>query len=264
MEIHKGRANAIIECAYILKSMLDENIDFKLLSISGGKFDNVICPEAICEIYVNKDCEAKLKSLIADIDKNLKSEFILTDKDIKVELIPGIASTASPLDRGSTIKLINLLISIPQGLVEVSQDFINLPWTSINLGVIKMEEDKVIITNLIRSNEDLKRFKLMRKFETIIGNAGGSFTIKGEYPAWQYDKNSPLIEKMLKTYNELYGKDMKIVATHGGLECGILINKIPGLKVVSIGPTLKSVHSVDEKLEIDTVKKVYDYLKALL
>lgn len=269
MEIHKGRANAIIELANVLKSMEDENIDFYLASIDAGKFDNVICPEAGCYVIVNSNDENKFKNLISKLDADLKYEYQLTDKNITLEtkpvgdndlLSPVGAYTASPLDKNSTHKIIDLLITIPQGLIEISQEFINIPWTSLNLGVIKTESDKIVLSGLIRSNNDFKRIKLVRKFETIIKNASGKFFDKGHYPAWEYNKNSKLKEDILKAYKNAYGKDMEVVATHGGLESGLFIEKIKGLEVVSIGPTMEGVHSVDEKLHIDTVGKLYSFL----
>ena len=278
MEIHKGRANAIIEIAYILKEMSDEGIDYNLLSIEGGRFENVICPEAKCEICVNTEDEDKFKTLISKLETELKKGYILTDKDIKIELsnfagvsttspqnvggeqFGGLFSTASPLDKESTKRVNDTLIAIPQGLLEVSQEFINLPWTSVNLGVIKTEEDKITLTSLARSNEDLKKNRVIKKYKTIFKSVGGKCEVRGEYPAWQYKKDSKLKEDLLSTYRELYGRDMKVVATHGGLECGLLLDKMKGLEAVSIGPTMKGVHSADETLYIDTVGKVYDFL----
>ena len=285
MEIHQGRANAIIEVANVLKSMEEENIDFYLVSIDAGKFDNVICPEAGCHVLINSNDENKFKNLISKLDADLKYEYQLTDKNITLKAQPvgddilsslgrtkcpplhhifennsvG-ASTTSPIDKNSTQKIIDILITIPQGLIEISQEFINIPWTSLNLGVIKTENDKIVLSGLIRSNNDFKRLKLVRKFETIIKNAGGKFFDKGHYPAWEYNKNSKLKEDILKAYKNAYGRDMEVVATHGGLESGLFIEKIKGLEVVSIGPTMEGVHSVDEKLHIDSVGTLYSFL----
>jgi dipeptidase D len=273
MEIHKGRANAIIELAYVLKSMEEDKIDFYLVSIEAGKFDNVICPEAVCEVAVSSNDENKFKNLISELDGDLKSEYQLTDKNITLttklvgdDILSSHvgASTASPLDHNSTQKIIDILVTIPQGLIEISQEFINIPWTSLNLGVIKTEEDKIVLSGLIRSNNEFRRTKLVKKFETIIINAGGKFFDKGHYPAWEYNKNSKLKEDILKAYKDSFGKDMTVVATHGGLESGLFIEKIKGLEVVSMGPTMEGVHSIDEKLQIDTVGKLYDFLVKFL
>lgn len=269
MEIHKGRANAIIELAYVLKSIEENKIDFYLVSIEAGKFDNVICPEATCEVIVSANDENKFKNLISKLDADLKLEYQLTDKNITLTakavgddiLSSHIgADTIRPLNKESTSKLIDILVTIPQGLIEISQEFINIPWTSLNLGVIKTEEDKIVLSGLIRSNNDFRRTKLVKKFETIIINAGGKFFDKGHYPAWEYNKNSKLKEDILKAYKDSFGKEMTVVATHGGLESGLFIEKIKGLEVVSMGPTMEGVHSVDEKLQIDTVGKLYDFL----
>ena len=262
MEIHKGRANAIIELAYILGRLQDENIDFYLVSIGGGKFENVICPECKCLVYVKGDKNV-LNDLIHNINEELKIDYKLTDKNIEVSLSVEDKSSVEdfgPITKESSTSLINAVLSLPQGLVEVSQEFINLPWTSLNLGKIETKLDKVILITLIRSNIDIKKQKLIKKYKTIIENAGGILNVTSEYPAWQYNKESKLMNDMLETYKSLFGKDMKVVATHGGLECGLFMEKIKGLEAVSIGPTLTGVHSIDETLYIDTVKKVYDFL----
>lgn len=264
MEIHKGRANAIVESAYILRRLQDGNIDFYLVSISGGKFENVICPEAKTLIYVNNDSESRFNELIIELENELKSEYSLTDKDIKVN-VKTVSDASSqtldlPLTKSSQATLTYVIQALPQGLIEISQEFVNLPWTSLNLGVIDTKKDKVLLTTLIRSNVDIKRHKLVSKYKSIIESAKGVLEVTGEYPAWQYDKNSKLMKDMLDVYKDLYNKDMKVVATHGGLECGLFAEKIKGLEAVSIGPTLKGVHSINETLYIDTVEKVYDFL----
>ena len=266
MEIHKGRANAIIELAYVLKELRLEKIDYKLISIDGGRFENVICSDANAIVLINKDDINKAKSIINKIDTNLKDEYKLTDCNIKVDLVECEESKneKSPIKNESTDNLINAIISLPQGLIEVSQEFINLPWTSLNLGVIETKDDRIIFITFIRSNNDIKRQKLVEKYKIIINKFSGKCNVSGEYPAWQYNKDSMLKNDMIKLYSELYSKDMEVVATHGGLECGILIDKIKGLDAVSVGPLLKNVHSVDEVLYVDTVKKVFDFLYKFL
>ena len=295
MEIHKGRANAICEMAYVLKQLQDENVDFYLSSITGGKFINVICPEATCNLYVSSNDEEKFNTIILKLEAELKLEYSLCDPNIKVICSgecrnrSGECQTRSgeclqspncmgelcepencrgelgePMSKESTSKVINTLFSLPQGLIEVSQEFINLPWTSLNLGVIETKKDKIVLATLVRSNDDLKKNKLVKKYETIIKSAGGSFRDEGSYPAWRYNKDSKLKSSMIETYKELFGKDINVVATHGGLECGLLMERIPGLEAVSIGPTMYGVHSTDEKLKIDSVGRLYGFLVEFL
>ena len=234
--------------------------------IDGGRFENVICSDANAIVLINKDDINKAKSIINKIDTNLKDEYKLTDCNIKVDLVECEESKSekSPIKNESTDNFINAIISLPQGLIEVSQEFINLPWTSLNLGVIETKDDRIIFITFIRSNNDIKRQKLVEKYKIIINKFNGKCNVSGEYPAWQYNKDSMLKNDMIKLYSELYSKDLEVVATHGGLECGILIDKIKGLDAVSVGPLLKNVHSVDETLYVDTVKKVFDFLYKFL
>ena len=276
MEIHKGRANAIVEMAYVLNELSNNKIDYYLSSINGGRFENVICSNCVSNVYVNIKDLNKFNDLILKLDKDLKKEYILSDKNIKLgakekedynELQNAKSNETfafKPIRTETTKKLIDTIISLPNGLIEISQEFVNLPWTSLNQGVIETDGKKIKIVIFVRSNDDIKRKKLVEKIKKIISNAGGNIYISGEYPAWQYQKDSKLKEEILKTYKELYGKDMEVTATHGGLECGLLMQKIEGLDAVSIGPTVENVHSVDETLHIDTVCKIYDLLKKFL
>jgi len=264
MEIHKGRANAITEIAYTLKEMLDNNIDFSLIKVEGGQFENVICQETISDICVNLNDEEKFLSIIKRINDDLKVEYRLSDKDISLSAVKKEGSDTMPFTKESTKKLIDTIFKLPQGLIEISQEFANLPWTSLNHGVIHTEDKEVNLVTFVRSNDDIKRIKLVKKCRSIIEDGGGELKVSGEYPAWQYKKDSKLKDDMVHLYKELNGKDMKVIATHGGLECGLLMEKIPGLEAVSIGPTIENVHSVDERLHIDSVEKTYGFLKTFL
>lgn len=269
MEIHRGRANAIIEMAYILKELSDAEIDYYLIAIDGGKFENVICPEATSYIYVNMDDITKFNTLIDNIGKELKEEYVLTDENIfltskQILHIDDELKCMMAIEKNGTMNLIDTLIALPNGLIEISQEFTNLPWTSLNHGVIETSDDAISLITFIRSNDDIKRKKLVKKYKLIMKKFGFQVDVSGEYPAWRYNKKSKLKEIMLNMYHDLYGKDMIVEATHGGLECGLLMEKIKDLDAVSIGPTIEGVHSVDEKLYIDTVYKVYDFLKKTL
>ena len=277
MEIHKGRANAIVEMTYVLKRLNDEKVDYYLISINGGQFENVICQEVVASIYVNNENVEKMNLILSEINKELKEEYFLTDKNISLTALQKneltnnfneekevIDNNLKLIDKDYTFNLIEAIISLPTGLIEISQEFNNLPWTSLNHGVIKTESEKIKIITFARSNDDIKKKKLVEKFKIIINKFEGRVIVDGEYPAWQYNKKSNLIAEMKSIYKDLYGKEMKVLATHGGLECGLFIEKIKGLDAVSIGPTIENVHSVDEKLHIDTVSDVYNLLKKVL
>ena len=265
MEIHKGRANAICEDAYILKTIMDEGVNFYLASIRGGKFENVICQEATSVVYINSRDIDKTISLIAKLNDELKDEYKLTDPAAHIIFEKYDSNNIDlPIKKEFSDKIIDTLCTMPQGLIEISQEFINLPWTSLNTGAIDTKNDRIEFSTLIRSNNDVKRTKLVKKFKNIVEKAGAQFKLIGEYPAWKYNKESKLIEEILKTYKDIYGKEMEVVATHGGLECGLLLERIKDADAISIGPTVHSVHSVDEELEIETVEKVYNLLKEFL
>ena len=140
----------------------------------------------------------------------------------------------------------------------MSSDIKGLVQTSLNMGIIKLEKDCLKYSFAVRSSVLSQKKELLDRITAITELAGGSVSTHGEYPGWEYKKVSPLRDAALAAYRDVYGKEAVITATHGGLECGLFADKIPGLDCISYGPELHDIHSVNERLGIASVKRVYD------
>lgn len=142
----------------------------------------------------------------------------------------------------------------------MSTDFPGLVQTSLNLGVMAVEADGLHFTFSVRSSIPSQKEMLMQRVRSIVEYAGGSVSRRNDYPGWQYARTSALRERVLAAYRAVSGREGVIAGTHGGLECGLFIEKMPGLDVVSLGPDLRDVHSVREKLNVPSTERVYRHV----
>lgn len=143
-------------------------------------------------------------------------------------------------------------------------DFPGLVQTSLNMGVIELREEGLCFGISVRSCIATQKDMMVQRLKAILELGGGSFTVRGNYPGWQYDRNSALREEVLAAYQAVCGKQGTIEATHGGLECGLFVEKLPGLDAVSFGPELHDVHSVQERLSVASTQRVYEVTRELL
>ena len=142
----------------------------------------------------------------------------------------------------------------------MSDDIEGLVETSLNLGVLSLDEEKLSLRYAVRSSVGTAKEFLVKKMECLMETLGGTLERAGDYPAWEYRKESKLREDMIRIYKEMYGKEPRVEAIHAGVECGILAGKIEGLDAVSIGPDMSGVHTTEEKLGISSTKRTWDFI----
>ena len=170
-----------------------------------------------------------------------------------------------------------MLYALPNGVQTMSADMPGLVETSLNLGILRMgnvakaanAEEADNATTLtaefcVRSSVESAKEALIDKLTAITELAGGTAEVKGRYPGWRYRADSPLRDKMVRVYGNLYGTEPEVKAIHAGLECGLLAGKIRDLDCVSIGPDMKNIHTTEETLSISSVRRVWEYLVAFL
>ena len=136
--------------------------------------------------------------------------------------------------------------------------------TSLNLGILKYEEGMFLAEFSVRSSVESAKHALIGKLQGVTELVGGTVEVTGDYPGWQFRRESPLRDKMTAVYEEMYGTKPRVEAIHAGLECGILGSKIPDLDCVSIGPDMKDIHTTEETLSISSTRRVWEYLVKLL
>ena len=146
----------------------------------------------------------------------------------------------------------------------MSNDIDGLVQTSLNLGVLRLEKGSCQLSSAIRSSVSAEKTALSQRLAALAAAYGADFGQRGDYPAWEYRKDSPLRETMVQVYREQYGKEPVIEAIHAGLECGLLGEKLPGLDAVSIGPEMHDIHTSRERLGIASTARMWEFIKAVL
>ncbi|MBP9988839.1 MAG: beta-Ala-His dipeptidase, partial [Ruminococcus sp.] len=258
-EIDKGRANADVLLARILLS-LSHSLPFNISSVCGGEKGNAI-PVKSEAIIAAEDFET-LKNACCKIGEEIKNEFAETDSELEIDVIPTHAVTV--FDENSTQKTIFMLNNLPNGIYAMSQSIKGLVQTSLNMGIVSTTESEVEVSFCVRSSVESQKMMLNQKMECLMSLIGGSFEIFGNYPGWQYRKDSPLRELMSEIYFEQNSRKPKIEAIHAGLECGLFAGKINDLDCISIGPDILEIHTFRERLSISSTERVYKLITETL
>ena len=168
------------------------------------------------------------------------------------------------VSEADTVKLLRTLLALPQGVEAMDTDFPGLVQTSLNMGVVMLTSGGLHVTFSVRSSVASRKEMLAQRVRAITEMAGGTVSERGVYPGWQYDRNSQFRPMVLAAYKDMTGRDGVVEATHGGLECGLLMEKISGVDAVSMGPDILDIHSVRERLDVASTARVYDTLCEVL
>ena len=257
-DIHLGRGNANQLLGRVLYSAMERFRGLRLAAVSGGQFDNVICSRCDATVALPAGHGADFEAFIREFDATLKNEYAGCDDGVTVSCEAAAADTAVSAE--TTSVMLHTLLALPQGVQAMNVDFPGLVQTSLNLGVLRLAEDGLHITFSIRSCIASQKEMLAQRVHAIVEFAGGSVTERGKYPGWQYVRQSHFRDTVLEAYHDITGKDGIIEATHGGLECGLFIEKIPGLDAISMGPEMHDVHSVRERLNAASTERTYELL----
>ena len=255
MNINDGRGNANCLMARTLYSAMERFPSLRVHDLRGGEFDNVICLRNDALVAVSEADAPAFEAFIGEFDATLKNEYAVTDGGISLACEKAEVSAA--VSAVSTTLLLHTLLALPQGVQAMSADFPGLVQTSLNLGVVRMDAEGVKLTFSVRSSIASQKEMLVQRVRSIVEFAGGTVSERSSYPGWQYDRDSALRREVEAAYRDLTGRDGRIEATHGGLECGLFIEKIPGLDALSLGPELHDVHSVNERLNVASTARVY-------
>ena len=256
-DINKGRGNAVKLLNRILWNAYQE-YDMFLAEMNAGNLRNAIAREGTAHIIIPKNNKEKFENYLKEMDKTFKEEFRITDPEVTVSF----EETKMPkkvLNELLQIDLMNALYVCPHGVLAMSQDIPGFVETSTNLASVKFKDEKIYITTSQRSSVESKKQDAVDMVSSSFYTIGADDVISGDgYPGWTPNPNSEVLKVLVQAYKTLFNKEPEVKAIHAGLECGLFSEKYPGLDMVSYGPTLRGVHSPDEKLEIETVKKVWD------
>ena len=167
-------------------------------------------------------------------------------------------------DNETAKNLIFSLVCMPDGVMAMSADIPELVETSLNLGILKTEEDKIILHSALRSNKMSSLYYLEERLKVFFSAFDCEIKTYGHYPAWEYNSNSCLQDLYTETYKEIFKKEPKVAAIHAGLECGVFAGAIKDFDCIAIGPNIFDVHTVNEKLDIKSTENVYNLLVEML
>lgn len=263
-EIHKGRGNANWLLGKILCG-LSLQYDVRLLYMKGGLADNAIPRESEAGILIREADKERVLSYLEAEEKKVKESLKDTDSDFLLEKVfHNDMVLEGAFSRESTADALACICKLPNGVAAMSQDVEGLVETSLNLGILSMEENSLHLQYAVRSSVDQDKEELCRHMKQMAERSGALVKVGNVYPGWAYRKDSPLREKMVRVYERMYGKKPVLEAIHAGLECGILAGKIDDLDCVSIGPDLENVHTAEERMSIDSVGRVWEYLVDIL
>ena len=260
VEIHKNLANAN-KVMGILLDRVQKTMPICITKLQGGAKDNAIPRSAQVSLVMLGMHPERINDVIDQLQQEIRAQFDEPEAVIRGENVDALGGNA--LTTECTSKVIALLNAAPNGVQSWSKDIEGLVQTSLNLGVVKLEEE-LTLTFAVRSSLNQEKRDLLAKLKELAEFYDGSYTEMGNYPAWEYKKDSHLRDTMVRLFSELYGEKPQVVAIHAGLECGMLSEKLPGLDCVSIGPDMHDIHTSREKLEIESTRRTWEFLLAVL
>lgn len=262
MDIVLGRGNANKLLFRFLKHAANEH-RLRIASVDGGGLRNAIPREAVAVVTVPAGLAEKLVKCVEHFESVYKAELSATEPNLQFKAEKAPVPPAL-MDSASQWSVINSIYGCPNGVIRMSDSMPGLVETSNNLASVKTINGEVKISCLLRSSVDSAKDDLAAMLSSVFELAGADVELTGGYPGWKPNMDSPILKKMQGTYQGLFGKIPEIKAIHAGLECGLLGGVYPNWDMISFGPTIRSPHSPDERVNINTVQKFWDFLVATL
>lgn len=260
VEIDKGRGNSNMLMGRVLCAV-SKVTDMRLICVDGGLKDNAIAQETVAVISA-ADVNA-VKTVCAQMQDALKNEYRSTDAGVFTD-VGETEADLLPMDAASTHNTVCLLACAPNGIQAMSHEIDGLVQTSLNLGVLKTEEQQLSASFCVRSSVETQKQMLVDRLTCLMSALGGSVEVSGDYPGWEFQKDSALRDLMAEVYTEQYGQSPRIEAIHAGVECGMFAGKLPGLDCVSFGPDLTEIHTFRERMHIASVQRTWKLVVEVL
>lgn len=261
VEIDKGRANASMLMGRLLSDWRTTQ-GIRLAEAAGGLQDNAI-PTECTALLVASDLSA-LRTAAEGWQAAFRQEYAPAEPDLTITVTQSEGKEYQVLTEESACRFLTLLCCAPNGVQAMSGTLPGLVQTSLNLGILKTNGDAAELHFCLRSSIGSQKVMMQERLRLLTEALGGSISIMGDYPAWEYRADSPLRDTMTEVYREQYGTEPKVEAIHAGLECGILSGKLPGLDCVSVGPNIAEIHTPRERLSISSTARSWRFLREVL
>lgn len=261
MDIILCRANANKVMARLLIALMP--YDYKLVSWNGGTLRNAIPRESFATVMLPRDAYEPASAAIEALAEQIKAEYKGTDPEMSVTLVEA-ADAKCYIEEEVTDSAVLAIYACPDGVERMSDAVPGLVETSNNMAIVQTTENQIVVKSLLRSSVDTAKDALGLKMECVFSLAGADVQFEGGYSGWAPNPSSDILATMKRVYKDMFGEDMKVMAIHAGLECGILGGTYPAWDMVSCGPTLLSPHSPGERAFIPSVEKVWNFLQKVL
>ncbi|MBP3496796.1 MAG: aminoacyl-histidine dipeptidase [Alistipes sp.] len=259
-DIDKGLGNANKILAHFLYDA--ERFGIRLGMFDGGNLRNAIPREAYAVVAVPEHTALIFETSLANYVSAVKALYAATEPNLKITLAQ--AAEQPVIDEDTQSSLLAAIVGLPNGVLAMSQTMKGLVETSTNTASVKFVDGKIVVTTSQRSSVEIAKKNAMHSVEAVLALSGATVEHSDGYPGWTPNPNSSLLSWSIDSYKSLFDAEPKVRAIHAGLECGLFLEKYPHLEMVSFGPTLRGVHSPDERLEIATVDKFWRLLLDVL
>lgn len=262
-DINKGRGNAI---KILNRFLWDLNVKYgiRVSVFEGGNLRNAIARESFAVITFPEQYKENVRVDFNIYSAEMENVWKITEPGLQLAL----ESTDVPenvLTKESTDALVNALYACPHGVFSMSYRMPGLVETSTNLAAVRFNEpNNILITTSQRSDVNSEKFNIANMVESVFTLAGAKVEHGEGYPGWAPNPDSPVVKVAVDSYKRLFGKEPIVRSIHAGLECGLFLEKYPNMDMVSFGPTLRGVHSPDEKINIKTVQMWWSHLVDIL
>ena len=261
-DINKKRANANI-LLFRLISRLRKDFGLRLADVQSGGLHNAIPRDGYALCCVPNRHKEDVRIAFNIMTAEIEEEYNTTEKGITF-ILESIEPQTVVLETSLTDRLIKAILGVPNGVLAMSQDIPDFVETSSNLASVRIKDGKIHIETMQRSNLTSKRLATCEAVSGVFELAGAHVDVNTGYPGWYLDPSSPFLQMAVAAYKHLFGRNPEVKAIHAGLECGLFSEKYPHMDMISIGPTLRGVHSPDERLLIPTVQQVWDHFLEIL
>lgn len=262
VEIHTQRGNALKLLTRVLRAW--SALGARVARMEGGSKRNAIPAEAGATVCLPKARADEARGVAAGLREAFRAELGAVEPGLDVVVDAAAKRPARVWKRALQRRVLATLTALPHGVVRMSDAIPGLVETSTNVAVLTPSPRSLMLSTSQRSLAATSMAEMVTTVRTILELGGAEVSGTDPYPGWKPDMASPILRLAVDTYRDLYGREPRVEAIHAGLECGIIGEKVPGMDMVSLGPTIKGAHSPDERVEIAAVAKYWDYLLAIL
>lgn len=263
MDIDKGRGNANKLMNRILQKLMVIK-GFQLISVDGGSLRNAIPRESVAVFAINHDFEGMLEVEFATMVLTIQNEFASIEKELKITMNPIVSHPDKAVSPEDLPKIIRSIYAVHNGVFRMSPDIEGLVEVSSSLARVVVGNGSFMTQSLQRSSVESTKDDIANTVRASFESNGCEVVQNGDYPGWQPNKDSEILTILHDLYVSKYNEEPKVKACHAGLECGILLQHLPKVDMISFGPNIRAPHSPDEKVQISSVQKFWDYLLEVL